>query len=195
MGKSNLSILGLYYAKPTIFDGMSLPEGLSRQDTIDNILLECAELEILYTDPDFMATAVAIWSRAQLPSWEKLYATTNFDYNPIWNKDGEITETETRDLQSFAQDQPGVTTVSKNEVAAYDANTPQLANQNTINMFGANQSNGTDTGTITRFRTEKGNIGITTTQQMIKEEREVAAFNIISAIAKDFKQKFCLMVY
>lgn len=44
-------------------------------------------------------------------------------------------------------------------------------------------------------RTERGNIGVTTTQQMIKEQREIVLFNLYDHIIRDFKQQFCIMVY
>lgn len=55
----------------------------------------------------------------------------------------------------------------------------------------------TDTGTIETAHTARmyGNIGITTTQQMIREEREVVLFNVIDKIINDFKLQFCLLVY
>ena len=195
MAKSNLSILGLYASKPSIFDDMSLPEGLSKDDTVDNILLECAELEIVYSDADFLRAAIGIWSRKMLPSWEKLFKTTQLEYNPIWNKDGTITETEVRDLSENRKDTPGVTSTATEKVAAYDAETPQLATQNELEYAGENKSEGRSTGTITNIREEHGNIGITTTQQMIREEREIADFSIIAAITTAFKQQFCLLVY
>lgn len=40
-----------------------------------------------------------------------------------------------------------------------------------------------------------GNIGVTTTQQMIQSELELAKFNIYETIADSFVQEFCLMVY
>lgn len=40
-----------------------------------------------------------------------------------------------------------------------------------------------------------GNIGVTTTQEMIKQEREIATFNIIDVIITSFKNRFCLQVY
>lgn len=40
-----------------------------------------------------------------------------------------------------------------------------------------------------------GNIGVTTTQKMIREEREVIDFDIISVIIADFKKTFCVMLY
>lgn len=43
--------------------------------------------------------------------------------------------------------------------------------------------------------TAKGNIGVTTTQAMIQEERKVALFEISEFIADDFKGEFCILVY
>ena len=40
-----------------------------------------------------------------------------------------------------------------------------------------------------------GNIGVTTTQQMIEAERNVVKFNIVDYIVEDFKKRFCLLIY
>jgi hypothetical protein len=40
-----------------------------------------------------------------------------------------------------------------------------------------------------------GNIGVTTSQQMIQQEREVAALNVADLIVQEFKQRFLLMIY
>ena len=85
-----VSILGLYNHDNTVLDGLKVPEGLDRDTVINNILMECAELEILFPDADFMKEAVRQWSAMCLPVWQHLYDTTQYEYNPIWNKDGEI---------------------------------------------------------------------------------------------------------
>ena len=41
----------------------------------------------------------------------------------------------------------------------------------------------------------QGNIGTTTTQQMITEERELAKFSLLDIIAKDFVKALCIAVY
>ena len=60
MPKATLSILGLYNYDNSIFDDMQLPTALTgRKDEIkEDILLECAEFEILYPDSDFMKFAI-----------------------------------------------------------------------------------------------------------------------------------------
>ncbi len=54
-----------------------------------------------------------------------------------------------------------------------------------------------DTGTVELKKTgnSKGNIGVTTTQQMIEQERGVVEFNIYDYITESFKRRFCIMVY
>ncbi len=53
----------------------------------------------------------------------------------------------------------------------------------------------TDTEQGTHRLRAHGNIGVTTTQQMIEQEREIVQFNIIDKIVSDFKAKFCILVY
>lgn len=43
--------------------------------------------------------------------------------------------------------------------------------------------------------TAKGNIGVTSTQQMIQQEREIAKFNLANYIVSEFITRFCLLVY
>lgn len=40
-----------------------------------------------------------------------------------------------------------------------------------------------------------GNIGVTTTQQMIQQERDISLFDFYQFIADDFKREFCIMIY
>lgn len=40
-----------------------------------------------------------------------------------------------------------------------------------------------------------GNIGVTTSQQMLEAERDVALYNIIDVIINSFKNRFCLQIY
>ena len=184
MGRQSwISILGLYDFDNTIFDNMYLPDGMDRDLLINNLLIECAELEVLLPDPDIMKKAVGFWSRSQAAVWDKLFETTQLEYNPIWNKDGVIAETETRDLKTTLD---GTDTDQR---SAYNASTFQNQEKTIIDH------DATDTGTVKRVRREQGNIGITTTQQMIKEEREVDQFSIYDYIVRSFKERFCIMVY
>ena len=55
--------------------------------------------------------------------------------------------------------------------------------------------NGGRTGKHTRTGRAHGNIGVTTSQQMIQSERDLVVFNLYDVIAESFIENFCLMVY
>lgn len=55
--------------------------------------------------------------------------------------------------------------------------------------------NGGRTGRHTRVGRAHGNIGVTTSQQMIQSERDLVLFNLYDVIAESFIENFCLMVY
>lgn len=110
-----VSPLSLYMIDNTIFDGLQLPtmptnptdypdlyvQGfqLDRNVLIDNILMETGEMSTIYPDPVFFKYAVTQWSKKELHVWQALYNTLFYKYNPLWNKDGTITET-AKDLTS-----------------------------------------------------------------------------------------------
>ena len=76
----------------------------------------------------------------------------------------------------------------------------EISNDNTTNNgTGYTQENGHDSSSreLTHTRTGRahGNVGVTTSQEMIQSEREVAMFNIYDIIAESFVENFCLMVY
>lgn len=111
-----ISILTLYQIDDTLFENMELPArpftdrgyedlfltgwDLNKDTLVENLLMELAELNVLYTDPAFMKYAITTWSKKNKAVWQALYETLFFKYNPIWNKDGTLKHTaeETRNL-------------------------------------------------------------------------------------------------
>lgn len=176
---ANLSIIGMYNYRPDIFEYLSLPDGISAELQIDQILLKAGELELLYQSADFMKEAIRIWSTTEQSVWMKMYATTTLDYNPIWNKDGTITTT---NKGNYTDDSTGISSVK-------GFNSNAWAEHAKIDS----DRKGTTTGE--EIRRETGNIGVTTTQQMIREERDISEFNMYDYIADSFIDRFCLMVY
>lgn len=208
MSNITMSILGLYNYDNTLFSTMQVPEGVDRDNIlVPNLLAELAELEVLYTDPDIMKTLINVWSRKQLPVWNKLQATVNLEYNPIYNKDGYYEETESTERENSNSTTDSLTAAvtdagtNLNQVSAFNSSTFENREKDTLNntrnqtQTNTGTSSGTESGEVKRSRHEYGNIGVTTTQQMINEEREVVKFNMVNYIIEDFKQRFCILVY
>ena len=86
MGRSiTLSPLGLYNWDNTVFDLMQIPSALDKPTLVSNLLSETAELEVLYPNPVVFKNLVGVWSAKQIDIWNRLYATTQYEYNPIEN--------------------------------------------------------------------------------------------------------------
>ena len=206
-----LSIRGLYNWDPTIFDGLTLPDGMDRAALLNLLVSELAELEVIYPDPDRMKAIITSWSKANYSVWDRAWKALQLEYNPIWNVDGSIVETEDRDLTRAGTSSGTVGNtrtdnlqqVHENKVAGFNATDDQNREQNTTKDTGTQQDAGThsdqhndrDTGTITRTTRRTGNIGITTSQSMVLEELEVAKQNLYILIIDMFKGRFCVMVY
>lgn len=161
------SLLALYQYNEQLFDGLRVPEGVNRDTLVNNLLAETAEFEILYPDPEFMANMIGMWSMKELPVWEELEKTLHYDYDPISNYDRNEESTNTGE--------------SLGKVAGYNAS-------DLVNSSGAS----TD---VKRKARMWGNIGVTTTQQMIGEQRSVVKFNMMDYIIESFIKRFCLLVY
>lgn len=64
-----------------------------------------------------------------------------------------------------------------------------------VNTAADTTTNETEKRDLVRSGRAHGNIGVTTSQQMIESEREVSLYNIIDVIITSFKNRFCLLVY
>lgn len=109
---ATMSLLGLYNYDDSLLDGLTenlpnkdgIPSGYSDsyytdvrvdpQTVIENLLVECSEFEILYTDFNALKHIIKIWSAKEKLVWQKMYNTICYKYNPIWNKDGKTAWTE-----------------------------------------------------------------------------------------------------
>ena len=185
-----LSVLGLYQYNNNIFADMAIPSALDRNTLIENILMECAELEILYTDADFFKFAVKSWSEKELNRWNALYKTTQYNYDPTENYNRHETYTDTNRSEGVT----AYTGKNSNEqkVSAYDS--PEYKPSELTNVSDKNNSNSRATGKTEHRSHIHGNIGVTTTQEMIKQEREII-LNLYNVIIDDFKNRFCILIY
>lgn len=254
MGRAdNLSPMGLYNWDNTLFDLFQIPTELDREVLLNNLLAETIELEVLYPNPTVFKNLIDIWSGKQLPVWEKLYATTQYEYNPIENYNryetgsqsgtgstthggrdttAETTATTGTDTSTASVEHGGedVDTGARDAdhyIAGYDSapsgNDDGLVKQTRDSETAENRhdygekvdSEGsitygkteTKNGTLTHGETIEtendgehelhahGNIGVTTTQKLIREQRDVDKFNLYDIIIDEFKNRFCVLVY
>lgn len=128
-----------------------------------------------------ISTAISIYSY----KWDKMYKTLSLNYDPIANVDAEIIET--RDIASrHMSDTFGEQdATSTNGQAPYE--TEQLRNVSKNHTTSEEVVNDHDEDAYIDeiTTTRKGNIGVTSTQQLIDAERKVAEFNYLDIMFKD----------
>lgn len=123
------------------------------------------------TDQDTTDTGTV--SRSGSSSGSTEHQVTGYDTNTY--------SPDTRDLTSGSASE----TTTNNLAGSNDAT-------ETRNLAGTSDESGTSSDIFDR--TEKGNIGVTTTQQMIKEQREIA-MSFYDFVVQEFKKEFCVMIW
>lgn len=190
--KQFLSILGMYNYDESVFDNLVFPEGVDKELLINNILLDNAELSLVYSDLDFMKTIIGVWSSSELDIWNKLYKTFNEEYNPLWNVDENTTETRDIDRTDNVLNKDAGSNI--NSVKAF--NSDAWSEHDKVDTSGNSETN--SDGTIHEVFTRRrgGNIGVTMSQQLLEAELNVRPkLNIYKYISNSFKNRFCNMIY
>ena len=169
---ATMSLLGLYNWDNTILDGLVVPDGVDRVALITNLLRECSELEVLYPQPEAMKFFVSEWAKERISVWNRLEATLHYEYDPISNYDRK---------EEWEDESSGE---SEALTAGYNSSGSDVP-----------ESKSNASGRAKRKGRSYGNIGVTTTQQMIEQERRISEFDIDHIIINEFMKTFCLLVY
>ena len=190
------------------------PLGISSSEVYTSFTIKY--FNFIYISSDVTEVASIISNLAEIYNNE--YTTKVglllMDYNPIENYNSSETESTTSENTTTSGNENTTTTTTNsttensgdttNKVSPYDSEnfnndnnttttnttTGNATDTTTINDSGNMSSNGTSSRTLTR----KGNIGVTTTQQMIESEYELRAKNLIFEFLEKVS-KFILLEY
>ena len=149
--------------------------------------------------------------------WKKLYETTVLTYNPIWNVEatetrtteygehvttqnngerietmvnGERQNTSNQKLSSYPFDTGAKTATEETDESVINAQSTDTRTNNAV-VDSTTSNTHTDKETLTR----SGNIGVTSTQKLINEERQVAEFQFINVMLMDIVTDITIPVW
>lgn len=175
-------ILAIIDYDPTVFDGIELPEDedgnevASLQDIVDHILYKYGNAPLFSPDPAVLKYYITSWSNRRVKIWERFYKAISAEYNPLENYD--------RHEKADDDFSPGAT--YEQQISADNASTYQ-ADRKSV-------SSGKDQRDFESHI--HGNIGVTTSQQMLQAEMDIAPkLDLIDFIADDWHSEFNLMLY
>ena len=120
-----------------------------------------------------------------------LLATTQYDYDAIKNYD--MTETETGTNSGVRETTTTATALSTDKTTQF--NDDDLKVGGSVESESGGSGSETTTGNTERTLTRSGNIGITTTQELIKSERNIVDFTIIKLICENLIDEISTILY
>ena len=211
--RSTVSYLGLYNYDSTIFDDFALPNSVAsrKAEFVDEILTELGQLEALYPNAEVFKRILKAWSNTRLTEWQRVETALTAEYNPIHNFDRNEDYSDTNTEKETGKSNS--TSSTESNANGTNENTESETAFNTESFKNRTKNAGTDTATSTASATNEsnntvtretkvqhtahlyGNIGVTTSQQMINEELAMRRGDLESYIIDDFKHRFCVMVY
>lgn len=183
---ATLSFLGLYNYDSTLFDSLQVPESLDKQDIIDNLMLETAELEVMISSADIMRDALGMYSKRRLPMWTRAAAAYAEQYQLVQT----ITDSETRTPNLTTTGQNNGSDTSTTSRTGFNSNDWEQAERVETSLGTGNTIHSTGTETTEKTRTDSG-----TMMERIFDQLELAKSDAIGYIVDDIKRRFCLLVY
>ena len=186
---AELNFFDVLAIRPNFFEDADVDERLDKNEIKMAILHRCGTLLPVYTDTRMFKIFSDSFFKQRKEIIKKLVDTVELEYNPIdvtnQNKsetEGTIERGTTQETQVSAYDSDAYTPKEKKVDGGTDKDTSKVENNGTNN-------------TVEEVKTKvSGNIGITTTQKLIMDERKVARFDIYKWIAIEFEQNFFICV-
>ena len=217
--QSKITLIGMYNFDNTLFDKLVFPAGIDRDLAINRILNKSEEFEVLYSDFEYLKDRIGIWGEIWERTFDKWIKALSIDYEPLNNYDRTEIFTDTH-AREYADGQSEKSKSSSNtatgsqssstteqDVSAYDEEGYSDKQKETAGAFTNQTGSGNAEGDITRDTTGTsndvtqhrarlyGNIGVTTSQQMLQSELDLATWNLYEHISDIFIDEFCILVY
>lgn len=198
-----------------LFDDIKLPTGIDKEILVNTIFSKCATYSPLYHEHDLLVNMINNWFMTWYDSFDRIAKAMQEDYNPLHNYDrfedidrnfnhkGSVDKTytgnETEDETNISND------TSTGQVSAFDSSAWQNADKNTDDLTANRDLTKTrnlsdeETRNLTDTQRETahiyGNIGVTTSQQMLESEIDLRErYNIYNYIAQKFYDDFMLKI-
>ena len=190
MSIAKITLIGMYNWDTTLFDDLEFPKSelLDKETAINRILLECGEFEVLYSDWNFLKFAITEWGKKWFYTFQKWVEALEVEYEPLEN----YNRVEHWEDNSERESEVKSTSDTKLRHRTYDNDEMT----ETDNTSGASNGTGKDKANIIRDGYARGNVGVTTSQQMLQSSLELyRGFNLYEQIANIFKTELVLAVY
>ncbi len=196
--EKTINLMNLLQLDNKLLDEYVLDDRLDRDLLNAEIMRECGNMMPLYTDTTAFKYFTGIWFKSYAKIIKELIDTTEYEYNPIENYDryeeGNVEYDNEKNTQQTRNRNPNITTETKTSAYNSDTYQPQSTTSENGSESETIHNTGNDTNTEKRNLHIHGNIGVTTTQQMIDSQRNTVQFNVYNWIVSKYSSQMFVLV-
>lgn len=178
-----------------LFEDMILPDHLDKEVVLNSILIECGELPVMWADYPFLKNQIRVWFKRKKPIFDKMVELLEMEFNPLYNYDRfeEYEDSETE--KGLASSSGSGSATNTNAATSYDSETFKNTDKQSSQSSNSAQSSSDNKRDFTHSAHLFGNIGITTSVDMLTQAAEWYSTDIPKIIAEEFKCDFCIGLY
>lgn len=207
----SLSLLAFYEHDNTLFDNLTLPEGIDKEIVVSHILNSAGDFEPTYTEYDFLKYEIGMWGKRHYFTFDRWIKALSKEYDPLSNYDRYEFSSDNFNENENTGSEQGITSnsgdssdsVQSTDVSAFDSSNYSPKEKVTTGSNSETTLNQNSTESFERIKNNSnqhsahlyGNIGVTTSQQMLELELEVSRFNIYDEIVNLFKREMLVTVW
>ncbi len=194
-----MTLNGLYdygqLRKDDLFEDMILPDHLDKEVVLNSILIECGELPVMWPDYPFLKNQIRIWFKRKKPIFDKMVELMEAEFNPLYNYDRfeEYEDSETEKGSATSSGSGNAT--NTNAATSYESETFKNTDKQISQSSNSAQSSSDNKRDLKHSAHLFGNIGITTSVDMLLQATEWYSRDIPEIIAEEFKCDFCIGLY
>lgn len=202
---ATITLMGLLtYDPEVLYENFNLPTSLLTIKTklLEYIVFECAELEIVISDPVWFGRMLDAWSTVMSPQWEYFLKwklaqdeTTTDDAKggrKLTKKSTRTPKLTTQTTNTTSNKEQDGSTVSK---SAYNQSTYYPSERRENNSLQNISNDGTVRYTGSESYQYEENENVNFDIEDIDKILKNGYVNVANIICTDFKERFCLMVY
>lgn len=193
-------------------DHVKTIEGINKNDLITLMIMKMGDLYTYYQEPNHLKDMIWTFFRTRYRDYERILQSYFSEYNPLDNvfeyasdtKKDNFKDTTTRTGNTETTNTGGSTT--ENKTSAYDSTAYSPESQQTFNYNSGGMKTKTDFNNVkdvmerttvdqSEVHFRHGNVGVTSSQQMINQELELRRNNLYNYIIEEFAKEFIVRVY
>lgn len=203
MSKAKFTLIGCYQffnnAGDNLFSKLTVPETVNVDVLTSNILFRGGEFEVQYANPFTLKDMIELWSKKNAATFDRWVSALAIEYAPLENYDRQESWTDTGHMEgeTVSDGTSSASASNEDKISAFDSSAYSPKEKTETSSSTSAEDTVTTETDNTNVRTGRahGNIGVTTSQQMLESELDLGYWNLYERMTDLFLKEFVIPVY